>query len=122
MSVALWVGVAVLGGLGSLLRFGVAEAVAVRMTDSLPLGTLAVNLTGSLALGVLVGAGVGGDALLLSGTSVLGSYTTYSAWMVDTDLLGEDGATGTAIANVVVSLLAGVALVALGRELGGLLR
>ena len=121
MSVVLWVGVGALGGLGSLLRFGVGEGVAARFTDTLPLGTLIVNLTGSFALGILIGAGVGGDALLLAGTSVLGSYTTYSAWMVDTDLLGEDGATGTAIANVVVSLVAGITLVALGRQLGGLL-
>jgi CrcB protein len=120
VSVALWIGIALVGGAGSLLRFGVAEWVAVRMTDTLPLGTLAVNLTGSLALGVLVGAGVGGDALLLTGTGLLGSYTTFSAWMVDTDLLGEEGASGTALANVVVSLVAGVALVALGRGIGGL--
>ena len=119
MTVALWVGVAILGGLGSLLRFGVAEVVAARATGRFPSGTLAVNLPGSFALGVLVGAGVGGDALLLAGTATLGSFTTFSAWMVDTDLLGEDGETGLALANVVVSLVCGVALIALGRVIGG---
>lgn len=121
MTLVLWVGVGLLGGLASLLRFAVAEVVAWRFAGAFPLGTLAVNLSGSFVLGVIVGAGVGGDALLLAGTAMVGTYTTFSAWMLDTDLLGEDGQTGLAALNLVLSLAAGVGAVLIGRAIGGAL-
>ncbi len=46
-------------------------------------GTLVVNLTGSFVLGLLTGLSVTGDALLLFGTGLLGAYTTFSTWMVE---------------------------------------
>ena len=88
-----WIAVAVLGALGAWLRFRVSGALPV------PLGTLAVNLSGSLFLGVLAGAGVGGDSLLVLGAGLLGSYTTFSTWMVDTHGLFEAGRRGAAAAT-----------------------
>jgi CrcB protein len=82
-----------------------------------PLGTLAVNVSGAFALGVLHGAGVGGDALTLTGTALLGSYTTFSTWMLESERLGEDGEPLLLWANVVVSLFAGLAAFALGAAL-----
>src|SRR6185312_6496470 len=82
---ALWLSVGVIGGLASIARFAVHGLFPVDSAAGLPLGTLAVNLTGSLALGVLVGAGVGGDAYLLLGTAALGSYTTFSTWILDSE-------------------------------------
>jgi fluoride exporter len=108
----IWVGVALLGGLGAVLRHLVAELVP---SARFPLGILAVNVSGSLALGVVSGLALSGDALLLAATALIGSYTTFSTWMLDTARLPL----ALAALNVGGSLAAGVAAVALGRALAG---
>ncbi len=115
MRVLVWVGVALLGGLGAVLRFAVDGLVAERARSELPWGTFAVNVSGSFALGVLAGAELHGDALLLAGTAVLGSYTTFSTWMFESHRLGEDGELPLALLNVAASLVVGVGAAALGR-------
>ena len=92
-----------------------------RAGRAFPWGTLAVNLSGAFALGLLVGAAVGGDALRLAGTGFLGAYTTFSTWMLETHRLAEDGRGRAALANVAVSLAAGLLFAWLGRELGATL-
>jgi fluoride exporter len=116
---ALWVSVGVIGGLASIARFTVHGLFPVDSAAGFPLGTLAVNLTGSFALGVLVGAGVGGDAYLLLGTATLGSYTTFSTWILDSERLVRHGRPGRAVANILGSLALGVAFAELGRLLAG---
>lgn len=118
MSAAVWIGIAVLGGIGAILRFHVDAFIQSRVRSELPLGTLTVNLVGSFALGVLTGAGVAGDALLLAGTAVLGSFTTFSTWMLETERLAEDGDDGVAGLNVLLSTVAGLAAAALGWLVG----
>ena len=119
--VLLWAGVGAFGGLAALARVLVDEAVASRITEHLPVGTLAVNLSGSVVLGVLAGAGVAGDAYLLTGTAVLGSYTTFSTWMLESRTLAGEARAGVlaAAANIALSLVLGVAAVALGRLIAG---
>jgi CrcB protein len=112
-----WIGVALVGGLGALGRFWLDGAVSRRVGGVFPAGTLAVNLTGAFVLGVLVGAGVSGDALLVAGTGLVGAYTTFSTWMLETQRLGEDGRWRALALNVVLSLALGLAAVALGRWL-----
>lgn len=119
--VALVLAVAALGGTGSVLRFTLDSMVQEQSTAAFPAGTLAVNLVGSFGLGLLVGAGGSGDLLLLAGTGALGSFTTFSTWVFETQRLGEDGALTAAGLNLAVSLVVGLALAALGRALGGLL-
>jgi CrcB protein len=119
MSAAVLVGVGLLGGVGALGRFLVDGAVAARVGDRFPWGTLAVNLSGALALGLLAGADVGGDALRLVGTGMLGAYTTFSTWMFESQRLAEDGQLPRGLANLLVSLVLGVAVAWLGREIGG---
>ena len=119
MSVGVLIGVGLLGGVGAIGRFLLDGAVAARIGDRFPWGTLAVNLSGALALGVLVGAGVGGDVLRLFGTGLLGAYTTFSTWMFESQRLAEDGRLRRGLANLLVSLVLGVALAWAGRELGG---
>jgi len=116
--VLVWIGVGALGGVGAILRFVIDAVVESRAGRSLPIGTFAVNITGALALGALVGAAVRGDGLLLAGTATIGSYTTFSTWMLETQRLGEDGERAALALNVVVSLACGVGAVALGRLLG----
>ncbi len=117
--VALWVGVGVLGGVGALARYLVDGLVSAQTGGRLPLGTLLVNLSGSVVLGVLVGVALSGDAYLLAGTALIGSYTTFSTWMLESERLAEDGLLWMFAANVVLSLVLGVAAVALGRLIGG---
>ena len=57
-SLALWVGVVLIGGLASIARFVVHGLFPRDSEAGFPLGTLAVNLSGSFVLGLLVGAGV----------------------------------------------------------------
>jgi CrcB protein len=120
VSLLLWTGVAVLGGVGAVLRFAVDWLISLRLGFRFPYGILAVNLGGAFLLGLLAGAGAGGRGYLLAGAATLGSYTTFSAWMLDTQELGARGARRGAIANVVLSLALGLALAALGHVLGTL--
>ena len=117
----LWIGIALLGGVGAVARFGVDLAVSRRAAVAFPFGTLAVNVSGSALLGVLDGAGVTGDALMLAGTAVLGSYTTFSTWLLQSDQLRHEREEALLWANLVGSLLLGLAAVALGRALGGVI-
>jgi CrcB protein len=118
VSAVVWIGVGLLGGLGAILRFHLDALVQSRVRSELPLGTLAVNLVGSFALGLLTGAGVVGDALLLEGTAVLGSFTTFSTWMLETERLVEDGDDGVAAVNLALSAVVGLAAAALGWLIG----
>lgn len=121
MSFGAWIAVAVLGGVGAVARFSVDWLVSLRLGFGFPFGTLAVNLSGSFLLGLLVGASVHGNAYLLSGTAVLGAYTTFSTWMLETQELGRRGHSRAAILNVVLSATAGLAAVALGHAVGSAL-
>ncbi len=117
--VALWLGVGVLGGVGALARFLLDALVSANAGVRFPLGTLLVNLSGALVLGLLVGIALGGDAYLLAGTAVIGSYTTFSTWMLESHRLAEDGRRWLLGANVALSLVLGVGAAALGRLIGG---
>jgi fluoride exporter len=119
VSVLAWAGVAVLGGAGALLRFLLDGLVAGRAGRDLPFGTLAVNVSGALVLGLLAGASLSGDALVLAGGATLGSFTTFSTWMLETQRLVEDGEAPSAAGNAVISLAVGLGAVALGRLIGG---
>lgn len=118
MSLAVWVGVAVLGGCGALARFGLTLLVADRLHPHLPLGTMAVNVSGAFLLGLLVGTGLDGDARLVLGAGALGSYTTFSTWMLETQRVEEAGKRRVAVVNVLLSIALGLAAAYLGRLLG----
>lgn len=118
MSLGTWIAVALLGGIGAVLRFSVDWLVSLRFGFGFPFGTLAVNLSGSFVLGLLAGAAVEGDARLLAGTAVLGAYTTFSTWMLDSQELAQRGQGRAALANVVLSAAIGLAAAALGHAIG----
>jgi CrcB protein len=113
--------VAVLGGFAAIARFLVDGAVESRQLGEFPWGTLAVNLTGTVLLGLLVGLGASNRTLLLLGTATLGSYTTFSTWMLETHRPAEDGEPQLAWLNLIVGLAAGLGAVVLGRAIGSLL-
>lgn len=119
MSAPAWLAVAVLGALGALARLLLEDLVSARLPLAFPLGTLAVNLSGALLLGLLAGLALTGQALVLAGSAALGSYTTFSTWMLETHSLAADTRRRAAAANVLISLLAGLGAVALGKAIGG---
>jgi fluoride exporter len=121
VSAPAWIGVACLGGLGSLARFMLDGAVSGRSSSNFPLGTLAVNASGALILGVLTGVALSGEALLLAGSATIGSYTTFSTWMLETHRLGEDGELLLGALNVLVSIVVGLSAAILGRTIGAAL-
>lgn len=118
MSAWVWVGVALLGGIGAIARFVVDGIVGSRFAGDFPLGTLAVNIGGAVGLGLLAGLTISGNALLLAGGAALGSYTTFSTWMLESQRLTEDAEPTLALVNILVSLALGVGGAALGHAIG----
>ena len=121
MSPAVLAAVGLLGGAGAIARLLLDGAVSARAGGGFPWGTLAVNLTGAFVLGVLVGAALTGDGLRLAATGLLGSFSTFSTWTFESHRAAEDGRLPVSVANLAGSLVLGVMLAGLGRELGGLL-
>jgi CrcB protein len=118
MSVLVWTGVVVIGGFGAVLRFLVDGAIGSRLGRDFPFGTLVVNLSGAFVLGLLTGLALDSDAALLAGTAAVGSYTTFSTWMLESQRLGEEREVRGAAVNVVVSLAVGIAAAAAGKAIG----
>ncbi len=121
MSLWVYCAIGAVGGLGAIGRFLLDGLVSERVAIDFPLGTLVVNLSGAFLLGLCLGVSLRGNGLAVAGTGVLGSYTTFSTWMLETQRLTEDGQFAAAALNVVASLVIGVAAAALGRALGELL-
>lgn len=120
MTALVWAGVAVCGGLGAVLRFLVDRESSKYLSRGFPDGILVVNISGALLLGYLSGLALGPHAALLAGTAFVGSYTTFSTWMLHTMRLAEDRKAWRAVANIVVSLVLGVAAAWLGQWLAQL--
>ena len=118
MSVLVWAAVVVIGGAGSVARFLVDGLVSAAADRDFPFGTLAVNISGAVILGLLTGLALGHDAALLAGTAAVGSYTTFSTWMLETQRMAEERKRAAVVANLAVSLVLGVAAAELGRLIG----
>ena len=121
MNVAVWAGVLVIGGVGSVARFMVDRAVARRAASSFPFGTLTVNISGAALLGFITGLTLSHQAALLAGTAFVGAYTTFSTWMLETQRLTEERQILPAVANLVVSVVLGIAAAMAGQWIASLL-
>jgi CrcB protein len=118
MNVLLWAGVVLIGGAGSVARFLVDGLVSSAAGRDFPFGTMAVNISGAVILGLLTGLALDHNQTLLAGTAAVGSYTTFSTWMLETERLAEERQHRKAIVNVALSLVLGVTAAALGRLIG----
>jgi CrcB protein len=118
MTAVLWSAMVMVGGLGSVCRFGLDRAVAARMARAFPFGTLAVNLSGATLLGAITGLALSPTGALLAGTAFVGAYTTFSTWMLETQRLAEERLIGAAAVNVAVSVLLGICAAAIGQWIG----
>lgn len=117
-TVLVWVGVLVLGGAGAVLRFVVDREVSRRVGRPFPIGTLVVNISGALLLGFFAGLAFSPHVALLAGTAFVGSYTTFSTWMFETQRLAEERQIWPAISNIVISVALGLPAAWLGQTLG----
>ncbi|WP_173266049.1 fluoride efflux transporter FluC [Streptomyces pacificus] len=112
-----------LGGLlGGTARYGLALAFPTP-AGTFPLTTFAVNVSGAFLLALLLVYLVevrrrSGSVRPFAAVGFLGSYTTYSTWMFDTERLLGGGHCTLAVLNVLGSLLAGLAATALGLAVG----
>lgn len=87
MSPLMWVGIALMGGLGAAMRFLVDSWLTARNRLPMPLGTVVVNASACFLIGLLTGLGsrlpaVAAVAPLL-GTGLLGGYSTFSTASVE---------------------------------------
>jgi CrcB protein len=126
VTVLAWAAVGALGGAMAIARFVVDSTVATRLGatwlgEDFPIGTLAVNLSGAVVLGVFAGAALSGSAYTILAGGGIGTYTTFSTWMLESHRAGEGGDARVLWANIALSLVAGLAAVALGQWIGGLL-
>ncbi len=99
-------------GIGGALRHGV-NTLGMRVGTDFPYGTLTVNIVGSLAMGLLAGwfaeRGLASQHFrLFLLTGLLGGFTTFSAFSLDTALLWERGAVGLCALYVGLSLVVSV--------------
>jgi CrcB protein len=119
MSALAWVAVGLLGGVAAAARFVLDHEVSRRWQGAFPLGILAVNLVGALAIGLVAGSALHGELAVIVSGGVIGSFTTYSTWVLDSHRLAVAGRAELAWLNIGLSVVAGFAAVALGHWLGG---
>ena len=101
----IWVGVALLGGCASVARLLLGRAVEARTFLAQPgLGTFVINTLGCVAAGLSVG--LGHDAHLLVAGGLIGSFTTFSTWIVEAERGGARHAALVLGAGLAAGLLA----------------
>lgn len=113
-----WAGLMLGGGLGAVVRFRVDRLITARAGAWFPVGTLAVNLSGAALLGLIAGAALSPSVALVGGTGFIGSYTTFSTWLLETSRLAEERQRSIATVNVAVSVVVGTLAVGCGQLLG----
>jgi CrcB protein len=118
VSAAVVLAVGVVGGVGAIARLLLDGAVSERVGGGFPFGTLLVNVTGAFILGALFGAALDADAYRIAGTGLIGGFTTFSTWELESHRLGEDGQLRVGVLNFAISIGLGVAAAWAGRRLG----
>ena len=111
-------------GLGGMLRYWLSGLVASRVGETFPWGTLAVNVLGSFLIGLIAGLT---DSQRWAGSpevrqflmlGVLGGFTTYSSFSLQTLRLLQDGEWWPAVGNVVGTTLLCLLFVVIGYKVG----
>lgn len=119
-----WLAVGLGGALGSLARHGVNMLVSHRLGQAVPYATLAVNLAGCAAIGLLAGMVAGGRLAMTPEVrtfvfvGILGGFTTFSSFGLDTFVLAREGRHLAAALNVAGQVGLGLGAVAAGYFVG----
>ena len=111
--------IAIAGAAGALLRYGVGRAV---QPEAFPAATLAVNVSGSFAIGFLAAlfaerGGLPPELRTALVVGLLGSYTTFSAFSLETLRLAQDGSWAPAALNVALNVAGALAAAWAGQAL-----
>jgi fluoride exporter len=116
----LWIAVAVGGGLGAVARHAVNHVFNLRVGATFPAGIFFVNAVGCLTIGVLAGL-IASTRLHLDEVGrtfvfvgILGGFTTFSSYGLDTYTLFRGGHAGLGLLNAVGQMVVGLAAVWLG--------
>ncbi len=108
------------GAIGAMARYGVPVALGRVWPMSFPLGTLTVNVVGSAAMGVLIGIlartvpQMSNEIRLFVAIGILGGFTTFSSFSLDTITLIERGALTQAMLYIALSVVVCLAGLYLG--------
>ncbi len=118
-----WLLIAVGGALGSVLRFWLSSTVQYRLYAGFPIGTLSVNIAGSLLVGVcyaVIHQRFADNGLLRAFVifGILGGFTTFSAFSLETVNLVHSGFWLKALLNIIASVSTCVAAAAAGLQIG----
>jgi len=107
------------GALGASLRYFTTLAATRMLGKDFPYGTLLVNVSGSLLMGLLSGLFISKIAVseewrLLLLTGILGAFTTFSAFSIETIALFDQGAIARAVLNILLNVFLCLAAVWIG--------
>lgn len=110
------------GGLGSLCRYGIAVGLR-SYTEQFPYATLIANILSCIVLGCVIAWSQKTEAVswtvLLIATGFCGGFSTFSTFSLETFTLMSNGDLGTALLNVLMSVLVCLGAIYLGLRLGG---
>lgn len=108
------------GAIGAAMRYQLGRFAGRLWGSGWPWGTLVANVSGGLLMGLLAGwlalraQGSGEQARLFLAVGVLGGFTTFSSFSLETMLMIERGEWTSASLYVLVSVIAAIGALALG--------
>lgn len=106
------------GAIGTISRYGISGLTHRYFEGIFPWGTLMVNLSGALVIGFIWGLWeterISSDVRTFIFIGILGGYTTFSSYALETLNLFRDGETKLALVNILASNILGLLLVFLG--------
>lgn len=119
-----WLGVMIGGGLGAVARHALNTAIQRHTSSSFPIGIVVVNAVGCLAAGLLAGllasgrlqVGQASRTFIFAG--VLGGFTTFSSYALDSYTMLRAGSTAPAFLNLAGQVIVGFAALAAGFAIG----
>jgi CrcB protein len=117
-----WLLIGIGGALGSIARHGLNRWTQSHWLTTFPIGIFVVNVLGSIAIGVVAGAAASGrwnvsmEARMFLMVGVLGGFTTFSSFSLDTLMLIRTGQHGGALLNVVGQVVLSLLGIAAGYQ------
>jgi CrcB protein len=126
--VVTYIWIAIGSALGGMARYACSRAVALSYGETFPWGTLAVNVVGSFIIGSIAAASAPESRLVVSPTArtflmvgICGGFTTFSSFSLQTLELIRNRDFGEALGNMLLSVAACMAAVAMGYILGSII-